>query len=49
MEGLVSNTHRLIDGYLAGLPLDRLADAARHVCTGIDEPIHDLGFEVTTG
>jgi phenylpropionate dioxygenase-like ring-hydroxylating dioxygenase large terminal subunit len=44
IEGLVSNTHRLIDGYLARLPLDRLAAAAEHVCTGIDEPIHDLGL-----
>ena len=44
MEGLISNTHRLIDGYLAGVPLDRLAAAAEHVCTGIDEPIHDFGF-----
>jgi phenylpropionate dioxygenase-like ring-hydroxylating dioxygenase large terminal subunit len=42
MEGLVSNTHRLIDGYLAGLPLERLAAATQQVCTGIDEPIHDL-------
>ena len=44
MEGLVSNTHRLIDGYLARLPLDRLAAAGDLVCTGIDEPIHDLGL-----
>jgi phenylpropionate dioxygenase-like ring-hydroxylating dioxygenase large terminal subunit len=44
IEGLISNTHRLIDGYLAGLPLDRLAAAAEHVSTGIDVPIHDLGL-----
>jgi phenylpropionate dioxygenase-like ring-hydroxylating dioxygenase large terminal subunit len=44
VEGLISNTHRLIDGYLAGVPLDRLAAAAEHVCTGIDEPIHDFAF-----
>ena len=44
IEGLISNTHRLIDGYLAGLPLDRLAAAAEHVNIGIDAPIHDLGL-----
>ena len=44
IEGLISNTHRLIDGYLADVPLDRLAAAAEHVCIGIDAPIHDLGL-----
>ena len=44
VEGLVSNTHRLIDGYIDGVSLDRLAKAAEHVCIGIDAPIHDLGL-----
>ena len=43
-EGMVSNLHRLIDGYIAGVPLDRLAAATEHVSTGIDAPINDLGF-----
>jgi Rieske [2Fe-2S] domain len=38
------HTHGLIDGYLARVPFDRLATAAEHVWTGIDEPIHDLGL-----
>ena len=44
IEGLISDAHRLIDGYLDGVPLDRLAKAAEHVCIGIDAPIHDLGL-----
>jgi len=44
MEGMVSNYHRLIDGYLAGADKDRLAQAARQVSGAIDTPIRDLGL-----
>ena len=43
-EGLISNFHRLIDGYLAGLDGDRLARAAHVVNGGSFLPIRDLGF-----
>ena len=43
-EGLISNYHRLIDGYLAGLERDKLLAAAQQVCGGIDKPCKDLGF-----
>ena len=44
MEGLISNNHRLIDGYLAGLGYDKLLPAAKKVSGRIDVPIADLGF-----
>jgi len=44
MEGMVSNYHRLIDGYLAGVDKDRLAQAGRQVSGAIDAPIRDLGL-----
>jgi nitrite reductase/ring-hydroxylating ferredoxin subunit len=43
-EGLISNFHRLIDGYLAGLDGERLARAAHVVNGGSFLPIRDLGF-----
>jgi phenylpropionate dioxygenase-like ring-hydroxylating dioxygenase large terminal subunit len=43
-EGLVSNYQRLIDGYLAGLPYEKLLNAAQQVSGPIDVPIKDLGF-----
>jgi len=45
VEGLISNYHRVIDGYLGGnVPADRLAKA-QHVLGGnFDGPIHDVGF-----
>ena len=42
MEGMISNYHRLIDGYLAGVDKDRLAQAGRQVSGAIDAPIRDL-------
>jgi Rieske 2Fe-2S family protein len=43
-EGLISNYHRLIDGYLAGIEKEKLLAAAQEVCGGIDKPCKDLGF-----
>jgi hypothetical protein len=44
MEGMISNNHRLIDGYLAGLDGQTLARAAQQVSGAIDAPVRDLGF-----
>ena len=45
MEGHVSNFERTVDGFLAGLPFDRLAPALRAVNVyPFDRPIADLGF-----
>ena len=44
VEGMISNNHRLIDGYLAGLGHEQLAPAAKQVSGAIDSPIRDLGF-----
>jgi hypothetical protein len=44
VEGLISNNHRLIDGYLAGLGYDKLLPAAQKVSGRIDVEIQDLGF-----
>jgi hypothetical protein len=43
-EGLISNYQRLIDGYLAGLERQKLADAVQQVNGCIDVPCKDLGF-----
>jgi phenylpropionate dioxygenase-like ring-hydroxylating dioxygenase large terminal subunit len=44
VEGMISNNHRLIEGYLAGLGYDQLLPAARQVSGAIDAEIRDLGF-----
>ncbi len=44
IEGLISNNHRLIDGYLAGLDYDKLLPAAHKVSGRIDAPMADLGL-----
>jgi nitrite reductase/ring-hydroxylating ferredoxin subunit len=43
-EGLISNYHRVIDGFLAGVDKDKLAYGMRVTCTPLDEAIHDVGF-----
>ncbi len=43
-EGMISNYQRLVDGYLAGLPLDKLAKATNVVNSGYNAPILDIGF-----
>lgn len=42
-EGVISNYHRLIDGYLAGEPDERLVAAVRNVSGPIDREVLDLG------
>ena len=44
LEGLISNFERTVDGYLAGLPYDRLVPAMQATNTTINVPIADLGF-----
>jgi hypothetical protein len=44
VEGLISNFERLVDGYLAELPYEKLVPAMQKVNTTIDVPIADLGF-----
>ena len=43
-EGLISNYHRLIDGYLGGVEQEKLVAAAQQVSGCIDVPCKDLGF-----
>jgi phenylpropionate dioxygenase-like ring-hydroxylating dioxygenase large terminal subunit len=48
MEGHVSNFHRTIDGYLAGLPYERLFPALRSVNVNpLERPIVDIDFSST--
>ncbi|HMO69043.1 MAG TPA: aromatic ring-hydroxylating dioxygenase subunit alpha, partial [Novosphingobium sp.] len=42
VEGLVSNYQRLIDGYLAGVPLEKLAKANHELGGNFDGPIKEL-------
>jgi nitrite reductase/ring-hydroxylating ferredoxin subunit len=44
VEGLVSNYQRVIDGYIARLPLDQLAAATNLLGGNFDGQIKDLGF-----
>jgi hypothetical protein len=44
IEGLISNFERVIDGFIAGLPYDRLVPAMQKTNTTIDVPIADLGL-----
>ncbi|ETZ99256.1 rieske domain protein [Mycobacterium kansasii 824] len=44
IEGLISNFERVVDGFLAGLPYDKLVPAITQTNTTIDVPIADLGF-----
>lgn len=43
-EGMISNYQRLVDGYLAGLDPELLAQASRRVNCGFETPITDIGF-----
>ena len=43
-EGLISNYQRLIDGYIAGEPMDKLAAANQKLGGNFDGPILDLGL-----
>lgn len=44
VEGLVSNYQRLIDGYLAGVPQEKLAQAQHKLGGNFDGPIADMGL-----
>jgi hypothetical protein len=44
IEGLISNFERLVDGFLAGLPYERLVPAIQRTNTTIDVPVVDLGM-----
>ncbi|GGN42932.1 hypothetical protein GCM10011349_06580 [Novosphingobium indicum] len=44
VEGLISNYQRLIDGYIAGEPSAKLAEANRKLGGNFDGPILDFGF-----
>jgi hypothetical protein len=44
VEGMISNYHRLIDGYLAGLSYDQLVPATHQVVGSIDVESRDIGF-----
>jgi hypothetical protein len=43
-EGMISNCHRLIDGFIAGIEQDKLAKAQAIVNFGFESPILDIGF-----
>ena len=43
VEGLISNYQRIIDGYLAGLPRDTLAELSSVLGGGFDGPILNRG------
>jgi hypothetical protein len=43
-EGLISNYQRLIDGYIAGQPPEKLAKAMQKLGSNFDGPILDLGI-----
>ena len=47
IEGLISNFERVIDGFLAGLPYERLVPAIQKTNTTIDVPVADLGLSET--
>lgn len=44
IEGLISNFERVVDGFLAGLPHERLVPAIQRTNTTIDVPVADLGL-----
>lgn len=44
VEGLISNYHRIIDGYIAGETPAKLAGATQKLGGNFDGPIVDLGF-----
>jgi nitrite reductase/ring-hydroxylating ferredoxin subunit len=44
IEGLISNFHRLLDGYLQGDDVRKLGAAGAHLSGNFDGPIKDLGL-----
>jgi phenylpropionate dioxygenase-like ring-hydroxylating dioxygenase large terminal subunit len=43
-EGMISNFHRWVDGYIAGVEPSKLAVASAKVNAGFEGPIQDIGF-----
>jgi hypothetical protein len=43
-EGMISNFHRLVDGYIAGVEQNKLATASAKVNAGFEGPVQDIGF-----
>jgi len=43
-EGMISNYQRLVDGFLAQLPIEQLARSTQVVNSGYNAPILDIGF-----
>ena len=41
-EGLISNYHQIIDGYIAGAPQEKLAQATHELGGNFDGPVKDL-------
>jgi phenylpropionate dioxygenase-like ring-hydroxylating dioxygenase large terminal subunit len=44
LEGIVGNYHRLVDGFLARLPYEKLVPAMHKVCGSFECEVRDLGF-----
>ncbi|WP_197063628.1 aromatic ring-hydroxylating oxygenase subunit alpha [Novosphingobium malaysiense] len=44
MEGLISNFHRTLDGFLSGVPVEDLAEAMRVTSGAIDVEVRNLGL-----
>ncbi len=44
LEGLIANYHAVIDGYLKGLPLDKLKGATAKLGSNFDGPVRDMGL-----
>ena len=44
VEGMIANYQRLIDGYLAGLPDEKLIPAMHHVVGPFDVESRDIGI-----
>ena len=44
IEGMISNYQRTLDGFLGGVPDDKLVKAVQIAAGGMDDPIMDIGF-----
>jgi hypothetical protein len=44
MEGLISNYQRIIDGHIAGVPQEKLAEATNRLGGNFDGPIFEFDF-----
>jgi phenylpropionate dioxygenase-like ring-hydroxylating dioxygenase large terminal subunit len=44
MEGMIGNYQRLVDGFLAGLPYEKLVPAMQKVSGSIECEVRDIGF-----